>query len=224
MVKCVDCGFLSYRNLTDRSLVEAESQFRETGEVPQPSYPTRESMSEHTFGTGGGFGLAPICFARAVNLPDEAGISEKEGELITLNNPYVEGILKTIAAGRRCSAFTPWQQGATPKDHREILDRQWMQEYQAEREDADKAFRQRLEDSAQVRHDEQINEVRRGLTKEIVVFGVGVTIILIIAQIAGAFIGRGSWLGSGPQQTITIQQPTQSTPDTADSQSQSVSE
>ena len=41
---------------------------------------------------------------------------------------------------RECTFFTKWQQGFTPKEHREMIDRQAMLKWQTEREDIDKKW------------------------------------------------------------------------------------
>ena len=45
-----------------------------------------------------------------------------------------------IQKERSCEYFTPWQQGFTPKEHREMLNRDWMLNYQKEREESDRKW------------------------------------------------------------------------------------
>jgi hypothetical protein len=44
-----------------------------------------------------------------------------------------------------CDEFTEWQQGSSPKEHREMMDRKEMLKWQADREDADKKWREQQE-------------------------------------------------------------------------------
>lgn len=41
-----------------------------------------------------------------------------------------------------CQEFTNWRQGSTPKEHREMVDREHSLQWQIEREDKDRVFRQ----------------------------------------------------------------------------------
>ncbi len=72
---------------------------------------------------------SPICFATAWDLRDE----------VTEANP--DELLRVFQRNRDCSSFTPWQQGFTPKEHREMMDRERARQWQAERERADRDWR-----------------------------------------------------------------------------------
>ena len=141
MVKCTECGFLAYRNLEDRSLVEAEKQFREAGFPPQPDHPVQGSISDGmTMSHGGGFGATPLCFANAANLPAEADTTEYDGEHPSISH-NVQPTLKVITMERECTAFTAWQQGFTPKEHRDMLDRQRSIDREAQQRRSDRRWR-----------------------------------------------------------------------------------
>lgn len=102
MAKCVDCGFLAARNKETRQLHEVERS-------------ADGSIDYNQYGTGY---MAiydnPICFARAVNLPSQYG---------------TEPIRQVLERERDCKPFTKWQQGFTPKEHREMIDRDKMHKW-----------------------------------------------------------------------------------------------
>jgi len=51
------------------------------------------------------------------------------------------GTSGVIQEERECSDFTQWQQGFTPKEHQEALDRQKQLDWQTKREDDDRQWR-----------------------------------------------------------------------------------
>lgn len=169
MVKCEDCGFLALR--TARSeLVEATEWFRQTG--------TPENLQQLDLH------MRPLCFARAFNLA---------AEITALDNQRVETEshrqnLAVIQKERPCERFTAWQQGFTPKEHREMLDEQWKREFEATRLQEDHEWRGSQED--RMREWQQRRDERR-LRWEIIVFGVIVTLILAGSTIVAALIQRG---------------------------------
>lgn len=105
MVRCVDCGFLALRSLADRQLVEAEDHYRTTGEPieDQGGRPFYEDM--------------PLCFKKAYDLRQEIvrGLSP------STTTSYIVSLI--LLTQRNCKRFTDWQQGFTPKEHQESLDR-----------------------------------------------------------------------------------------------------
>ena len=60
----------------------------------------------------------------------------------------------------------------------------------------------------------QTEQMAKRSRMEIWVFGVVVTILLVIATILAAFIERGSLFGTGPNQSIDISEPTPLVPET----------
>ena len=120
MVKCADCGFLAAREIETRNLEETETAFRDSG-VP----PVIELRP------GGGRSLhepLPLCFARRYNLIKE--FKEFAGK----DYPDRTSVFPVLNEERECEAFTKWHQGFTPKEHREMLDRKLMMDFQAKRE------------------------------------------------------------------------------------------
>lgn len=116
MVKCSECGFLAARNIYTRGLDEVEEEFRQNGVPPvgvlggkEIGYPIQRQQ--------------PLCFIREYDLLD----SFRKG---TKNGGATQSFLAVINEDRRCDPFTKWQQGFTPKEHREMIDRQEWRNWQ----------------------------------------------------------------------------------------------
>ena len=127
MVKCANCGYLAVRNKTDYYLGEASIDFRDRGSIAlgtddkgNNQHPLHEKI--------------PLCFARYHYLGDAIkSIQHKD-------NPFNE-VTTIIQADINCSEFIEWQQGFTPKEHREMVDRDKMLKLQNDREVADRKWR-----------------------------------------------------------------------------------
>ncbi len=127
MVKCAECGFLAIRNTESRELEEAEEIFREKGVVPTTGYLEGQPTSRHE--------PLPLCFAQVCDLKAEFKKADKMG------SPGYVALDSVIHMERDCSDFTPWQQGFTPKEHREMLDRQEWRDWQERQRKADRRWR-----------------------------------------------------------------------------------
>ncbi len=112
MVKCADCGFLTKINQETRALEETEQITRNEGII-----------------------TSPVCFVRANDLWAESGTNYG----IICGGSEIN-IKATLQKDRDCRQFTKWQQGFTPKEHREMLDRTQMLKWQTEREEADRKW------------------------------------------------------------------------------------
>lgn len=123
MVKCSECGFLAVRNTKTRTLVEAEFDYRQTGEQPKAplEYVSRKFYSDY-----------PSCFVLAVQLKCEIGESCHSSK-----------ICQAIKLDRDCEKFTPWLQGFSPKEHKEMLHEKQLLEWKANREDADRVWQEK---------------------------------------------------------------------------------
>lgn len=66
------------------------------------------------------FQQTPVCFARKADFQEELRTRYSVGR---------ERIVALLSQERNCSAFTPRQQGFTPKEHREMLDRRWERKW-----------------------------------------------------------------------------------------------
>ena len=124
MVKCIDCGYLTVRHTFERNLVEAEGTIR-FGENWPVQQKTNICLYERR----------PLCFVMARR------IGNKDGDYSALE--FKDVINELI----ECEYFTRWQQGFTPKEHREILDRQQLLQWQDKREEKDRQFRERESNS-----------------------------------------------------------------------------
>ena len=101
MKTCKNCGFLALRDKHTRELGEADEGYRELLDLRSGPSPF------------------PVCFVSAVNLRFE------------IDAPTQEAIMEVIVFKDRsdCPGWTPWQQGFTPKEHREMLDRKEEREW-----------------------------------------------------------------------------------------------
>lgn len=129
MVKCSECGFLALRDKTTGLLVEANDDYRASGRVPEYIAAYKEY---HNY---------PICFAMAYDLMPEVEQAAQQ-QFINGSDDWGKYTLGVINKERVCPphgksyGFTTWQQGFTPKEHREMLERQWMRQREDKR-DAD---------------------------------------------------------------------------------------
>lgn len=139
MVKCIECGLLSLRNIETRELDEAEETFRQWGRgtAVKWSYPVQigdtpfceeDKLSRYIHAS------LPICFAR------NGDFSSQLKELIIENYDADKVVLMVIGKERHCEAFIEWQQGFTPKEHREMTDRKYMIELEDKRRKNDRKW------------------------------------------------------------------------------------
>jgi hypothetical protein len=177
MVKCADCGYLTMRNIADGGLDEMDSKFRETGEPPE-HFDARVPVSFSPYG----YQPLPLCFDLQFPLADELG--EK------FFDAPVPAVLEVIRKNRDCPAFTPWQQGFTPKEHREMLDREKMLQWQLDREEEDRRWRDEQRREDQRWRAEQRKHEGRWQLRQLIVFGGFVTCVSVVTQIVAAFIQR----------------------------------
>lgn len=193
MVKCVDCGYLAVRNLHNRTLAEAESLMRQRGESPPHPGDSRWKFYE----TG------PVCFVLACDLPREAGNADDKGKF-----------LDVIGRERECNRHTPWQQGFTPREHKEMLDEKEERKWRAEEERRNKEYRDKKDENDRKYREEtdkenaawrlrQETESRRQSRSQLWIAGVAIAIVTagIVCvtqllctswQIADARTGRSS--------------------------------
>lgn len=113
MPKCSECGFLAAKNIHTRNLEEVEGGFRRSGNSPN------EIMGGKEIGYPR-YKEYPICFVQEYDLIDSF-------ERITGRDS--EKFLTIVNEERECKAFTEWQQGFTPKEHREMIDRKWEKKW-----------------------------------------------------------------------------------------------
>ena len=119
MVKCQDCGFLAARDRETRKLVEVEKEMRQTGISPQLIGTTTHKYQS-----------IPICFVRAFDLAD--GIKTQEDS---------RSFLHVIQIDRNCEKHTPWHQGFSPREHKEMIDAERLRDWQRKVEQEDRDYR-----------------------------------------------------------------------------------
>ncbi len=122
MVKCSECGFLALRDRKTGLLMEVIDDYRVSGRVPDDIAAYKE------------FHNWPICFAMAYDLmPEVQQAAEKQ--FFEQDDDWEPYVLKVITRERECPpkgktlGFTNYQQGFTPKEHREMLDRRWERKW-----------------------------------------------------------------------------------------------
>ena len=116
MVKCAECGFLALRDKTTGLLLEVNDDYRVSGRVPEYIKAYKEY---HNY---------PICFTMAHDLMPE--VEQAAGkQFIDQSDDWGKYVLVVITKERDCLGFTKYQQGFTPKEHRDMLDRRWERKW-----------------------------------------------------------------------------------------------
>ena len=117
MVKCADCGFLTLRDKTTGSLVEVNDDYRVSGNVPDYIAAYKEY---HNY---------PICFVMAYDLMPEVEEAAKK-QFFDKSDDWGKYVIEVITKERDCKTkcstlgFAKYQQGFTPKEHLEKINRQ----------------------------------------------------------------------------------------------------
>src|SRR5262245_56884518 len=106
MVKCAECGLLSFRSRADGSFAEVDRGFRETGHFPIVEFDA--FFEPHA-----------VCCALSCDL-----VKEKDAT----------NILDVMQKDRTCGSFKKWLPGHSPGDHLEILQLEREQEWQKQRD------------------------------------------------------------------------------------------
>jgi len=128
MVKCAECGFLAVRNPTTGGLEEAGGGFREKGSIPIAEPYGGRPHPQHE--------QRPLCFVRCHNLGNEIKSAFGTGK------NEVGCVMQVIHEERECGeSFTEWQLGSTPKEHREMMDRQEWRDWQERQRKEDRRWR-----------------------------------------------------------------------------------
>ena len=137
MVECASCGFLALRNTRERTWLECEDKYRISAQVAEWRWDD-DRLDEDTF--------LPSCFAGVPDLAiDLYDALKKEPTAITTaweeSKWKRETMLGILNKGRYCSEFTPWIRGFSPKEHREMMDRDKMLRWQREESNANRRYR-----------------------------------------------------------------------------------
>ena len=118
--------------------MEVESDWRKKGFLPGRSLLVLPGLPK---GPLNDFGAVPICFAIAHELPQEYWSAfaeiEKEGK-----DGTDQGIafLQVVEKDRQCLQFTPWHQGHSPREHKEMIDARQQREWQEAKDWRDKKW------------------------------------------------------------------------------------
>lgn len=166
MHKCSQCGFLASYSFAMRQHLEVDEESRRKGtfnidrwpggEIPRMAY-------VETF---------PVCFARAASLQAEckatAAFAGDQDKVIEA----AKEALRVITRDRECAAFTPWQQGFSPKEHKEMLIDELKADIARQIQERDHRFR----------------------WLELIIMGGVLTVVSVATQIAVALLPY--WLGT----------------------------
>jgi len=123
MPKCSECGFISARDWKTRQFAEVDDKKRCSGEIGSEL---------------GAFEPMPVCFINSFDIKEEIEILRKAahdeptqdsmgGYIPPHWATYVKVVLNTE---RKCKPFRKWQQGFTPKEHKEMTDRDIERKWQ----------------------------------------------------------------------------------------------
>ena len=116
-VKCGECGFIAARVWHTTEFSEIAEEKRNSGKIGSDR---------------GGHEPVPVCFINSFNIKEEVEILRKAVHDEPLHDAiggyispkweiYVEDVLNTE---RKCKSFRKWQQGFSPREHREMIDRE----------------------------------------------------------------------------------------------------
>lgn len=218
--KCIDCGLLALRTLHTMELVEAPLPYREDGKVPvNPERPGFETC-----------GRIPVCYENLRRFEPELGlwdlVSEKRetlaptlGRSWNIDPPNIDPRLafEVIHKLFDCRSFITHRPGMSPQEHREILDRQRLYDWQAAREDEDRKWRAlQAKEERDWRRDERdwrSDERRRDNTLrrvELGILGTGVAVAIVAVIVAAVVNGGGTTRNyyAAPSPTAMNSQPT----------------
>ncbi|MDA1218793.1 MAG: hypothetical protein O2909_05060, partial [Chloroflexi bacterium] len=104
---------------------------------------------------------------------------------------------------RRCPSWVEWIPGYSPKEHREMMDRQRLLEFQAKREDDwqkfqkqmvadDKKWREVQEIQAETRHKKELQTIKDINRTQMLVMGGLVTLVFVLVTLLGGAI-EANW-------------------------------
>lgn len=180
---CAGCGFLALEPPTPGDLVSATEAVRVEG-------------SRNTTGFEG----VPVCAVRAISLPqlvhDEYrslqanGWQEDKGALPSVIEVVFEirALQTVLRQPRHECAFVRWNPLLTPKEHREMLDRQWMREQEEKRLESDRRWQKGMRREERKWRKSQRKEERIWRVVDLAILGVLVSGATLIAGAVG-----GGW-------------------------------
>lgn len=190
-VRCANCGFLAVKRRIERTLCEVEGVIRDGGEWPCVA------SKQH-----GVYEDVPICYVQASPLSEE------------MNG---KRFLDVIGRDRECPAFTPWQQGLSPKEHADMLHNERMEaiaegrkradeERAEQRRGADREWQASQEQTRAERDRERDETARAWQASQNFknrLLSAFLSALAIVSSIACLFLGK--YLNSPPPQPVANQ-------------------
>lgn len=166
-VKCAECGFLVVLRQEDGEPIPANRTYRKEG--------LQAFQRDMVF-------VEPHCFVGAQQIQAERmGVEGKgyiklseAGGLVDAGEHTEALVLSVIQKKRICSSYTPWQQGFTPKEHRELVARELLMKREDQR---DREMRER-EDKRDWR------EFKQRIVFGIISFAAGAAVAILAALIS----------------------------------------
>lgn len=143
--KCQTCGYLSARAGLSRSLVEVELSKRETADIVTARYrPFLQPSGTVAIDAHYIVEPEPICFVLALPITEEYRAAFAESEKDKHGGDHAAAYLQVIGKERYCPSHVVYQQGHTPKEHKEMIDSEKQQKWQEDRHKEDLAFQEKL--------------------------------------------------------------------------------
>ncbi len=180
MIKCSDCGFLAqriYHQNVPQGFLHIDVDARASGTLPG------QQGWEQFFGKGTKEWRGdafPTCFANVIDIETIVNrrVGFDPGGIRLQMSPEDLRVLKDeLESPRECTEWVKWIRGFSPKEHREMLDRQRLLEWQEKREDADKEWRK----------GESLSN-KKWRIAEFLVIGIAMPLLVIVATLLAPFI------------------------------------
>jgi hypothetical protein len=133
VARCSECGFIAARVWETGEFREIDDKRRDSGELKSGF---------------GNFDPIPICFVNCFNIKEEVEVLRKVAHDEPTQNSIGEWIephwanhvKQVLNKDRVCGSFIKWQWGFTPKEHREMMDRQFLMEMEEKRRKSDRKW------------------------------------------------------------------------------------
>lgn len=190
--QCKDCGFLTLRNEYSGLLDEVDADFRTTGNPPRRRVPNRTMQSMDSEVTTP-YRHVPICFAQEYNLLNDLWPSE---------NPFWdkdipgEMVKQIIDKERPCASYMRWRPGFTPKEHREMQDRQRQRDNERAAQKEAKDREDARDEQAKKWRSDDLKVIKSQHRWQLFWFGVAVVGATLLGSLIQAdWIGKPGFLG-----------------------------
>ena len=213
MAKCRDCGLLALREHGTMVLVEAPMPYRDRGKVPLRTDLSNREACERV----------PVCYEnlRLFDLElgtdslTKSGIAAAPqprerllGRIWDIDPGIIDKNLayEVIEKEFDCPSFIQHRQGMSPQEHREMLDRQHVQQREDHRDLMARLREDARDKRVDKREDDRDEAVERRHRKEIRWFGGIVAGATLVASIigAGATLGAARWLSDDANPPVLV--------------------